>query len=111
MANCPSCGAPIDATATTCPYCGAVINVEPSIESVPPQLVEQQQTNSLLNEDKNSPGFNLLAFLFPIVGLVLWITWRKDYPKKAHGVGLWTAISFGVSILFQIILVVFLSNL
>lgn len=114
MANCPSCGAPVEPTATKCPYCGAAIVNESPMEYVQPQqpvVQPQYEAPAPQTEDKNSPGYNFLAFLIPIVGLVLWIMWRKDYPKKAHGVGLWAAISFGISIVFQIISVVFLSNL
>ena len=43
MANCPSCGAPIDATATTCPYCGAAIPKEHVDAGQPTQQVIIQQ--------------------------------------------------------------------
>lgn len=44
MVNCPSCGAPIDAAATTCPYCGAAIPQKEKSRgrSVQPQVTIQQ---------------------------------------------------------------------
>lgn len=46
--TCPSCGAPIDATATTCPYCGAVILQEEK------QIVEQPATPIIIQQQMSS---------------------------------------------------------
>jgi zinc transporter ZupT len=32
-------------------------------------------------------GFAVLGFFFPIVGLILWLVWRENLPRKAKSCG------------------------
>ena len=65
--TCPSCGAPIDATATTCPYCGAAIPQEEKqtvYQPTAPTIIQQQVSQLKVkkhNRDKNTAA--VLAFL------------------------------------------------
>lgn len=79
---CQNCGAKISDKAVICPKCG-----------VPVAGAQQTQVNP---EDKNSGWWNLLGFLFPIVGWILWAVWHKEYPKRARGICTWSWISFGI---------------
>ena len=59
------------------------------------------------NADVPSSGMNVLAFLFPIVGLVLYLTWKDQYPVKAKAVGKWGLIGFIAGFVFSFISMIF----
>lgn len=77
---CQNCGAKIDTRAVICPKCGVPV-------------AGVQQANS---DDKNNGWWNLLGFLFPIIGWILWAVWHKEYPKRARGICTWSWIGFGI---------------
>lgn len=82
---CTNCGAEIAKEAYVCPKCGV--------------LVKENRTNS---EDKPNTGLNILALFVPIVGLVLYFTWKKDYPNKAKSILIFALIGWGVRITFSL---------
>lgn len=57
---CKKCGNEIQSGARFCPSCGTEVN-----------------------GDASSFGFALLSALIPIVGIVLYFVWNKEYPLKA----------------------------
>lgn len=59
---CKNCGTEIDKNAYVCPKCGVKVN-----ESKP---------------DVPSVGFNILSILFPIVGLILYFSWKTKHQTK-----------------------------
>lgn len=87
---CTNCGAEIAKEAYVCPKCGV--------------LVKENRTNS---EDKPNTGLNILALFVPIVGLILYITWKKDYPNKAKSILIFALIGWGIRIAFSIFNIVF----
>lgn len=62
---CNKCGKQIPNDAKFCPECGASLNAQNS------------------QGDEASFGYALLSFFIPVVGLVLFIVWNKEYPKRA----------------------------
>lgn len=42
--------------------------------------------------DKPSGGLNALAFFLPFVGLILYIVYPSNYPKKVNAIGKWLLI-------------------
>lgn len=56
------------------------------------------------SEDSAGVWMNILCFLIPIVGLVLYFVKKNDYPNTAKSYLTWAAAGFGVSILINIIL-------
>lgn len=56
------------------------------------------------NLDQNQVGLNVVGFLIPIVGLILYLVFQKDQPIKAAGIGKWSLIGFA----FNLFLIVFL---
>ncbi len=106
---CTSCGREFQNDMNFCPYCGA-----PALKNDqnPPgynngQNYYQQpygngqyyggQSQHGYNEsvpaDVPSVGFNALAFLFPIVGLILYLVWKDSTPNRAKAIGKWALIS------------------
>ena len=54
--------------------------------------------------DESSVGLNILSFLFPIVGFILFFAMKAKTPYKAKACGKWGLIGFGVSLVLNIIL-------
>lgn len=50
--------------------------------------------------DTNSRGLNILSFILPIVGLILYVVKFRTEPVKARGIIIWT----GMGVLLNIIL-------
>ena len=63
--TCPSCGAPIDATAMTCPYCGAVIQKEKPVQAVAPDapIIVQQQVIHTKKHNRNRTTTIIITLL------------------------------------------------
>lgn len=82
MAYCRNCGATIDEKAVICPKCG----------------VSQQS-----DTDSGSIGYGILGFFIPIVGLILYLTWKDTKPKTAKSAGVGALVSFIMSLAFTFI--------
>ncbi len=97
MKYCQHCGKELADDSVYCPECGG-FNGEPG------QQVYQsgQQANTNNTTDKDSAGFNVLSFFFPIVGLILYLVWKEQYPIKAKGCGKWALIGFIVNMILSI---------
>lgn len=53
--------------------------------------------------DTPSAGLNILSFLIPLVGLILFLSWQNTTPIKAKAVGKWALIGFCVAVGLSII--------
>lgn len=62
---CTNCGSKIDEKAVICPNCGVSTSL-----------------NSNYNNIANI-GFGVLAFLIPILGIVLCLIWREEKPSTS----------------------------
>lgn len=81
-----------------CSYCGAEINEKAAVclncgVSVKKSCV-----------DKAGAGWWWLGFLFPIVGLFIWIFCNDSEPNKAKKAGIGALVGFIVSVVFTIII-------
>ena len=54
-------------------------------------------------EDKPSAGLNILAFLFPLVGLILYLCFQKTTPVRAKAIGKWALDGFAVGVALSIL--------
>lgn len=85
---CEHCGKAISKDAYLCPGCG--------------YLTEHGRTSKTVSDvDVPNIGLNIVAFLFPIIGLVLWATTQGKTPKRAKQIGIWTLIGFILGIVFR----------
>ncbi len=86
MKYCQQCGSQLVDQAVVCPNCGCTVQ-EP---------INQQ-------EDKPSTGLNILAFLFPLVGLILYLCFQKTTPVRAKAIGKWALDGFAVGAALSIL--------
>lgn len=63
--------------------------------NVPPQQPQEQKANV---------GLAILSFLFPIVGLILFLVKKNDKPKTAKACGICALVSFLLGIVFSIVM-------
>lgn len=84
---CPHCGQEIDDRAVVCPKCGVPVS-------------GKKVTNP---NDASSFGWAFLGFLFPIVGLILFLIWKDESPLKAKSCGKGALVSVIVSAAIGII--------
>ena len=69
---CRYCGKEIDEQDAFCRNCGA-----PTGDKIPP---EREKKNI---DDRSSFGWGVLAFFFPLIGIILYAVWRSEYPLRA----------------------------
>lgn len=98
---CKECGTQIPEYAQTCPNCGAPVT-KTTVQTTPTQSYGYEPSYAL-EPDVPSPGLNILSFLVPIAGLILYLVERDKSPIKAKACGKWALISFILGIVISII--------
>ena len=88
MKYCSHCGAQLLDEAVICPKCGCTVSEKYTQPDVP------------------STGLNVLAFFFPIVGLILYLVYSDKAPMKAKAIGKWAIIGFVVGLVLNMLLLV-----
>ena len=80
--------------AERCPHCGY------PIKNHMQQTTYQQSVNyaTYNPQDVPSTGLNVLAFLIPLVGLILYCVNLSIAPNKAKAIGKWALIGFIVGL-------------
>ncbi len=95
---CPNCGNQTSGNADVCLYCGSLL-----------------KNNTAMNNynnggnDKSNVGLNLISFFVPLIGLILYITLKKDTPIKAKSCGKSALFGFISGIVISIVSFIFLS--
>jgi hypothetical protein len=54
-------------------------------------------------DDKGSVGFGILSFFIPLVGLILFLVWHKEKPRKAKSAGIGALIGMVANIIFYLV--------
>jgi len=88
--HCTNCGHAVDSATKYCPNCGndafqEIVNDRERTNRSEPQRVVIDQAGCLVV---------LLSFIFPIVGLVLFLVWMNTRPNSAKAVGIAALIGF-----------------
>jgi hypothetical protein len=84
---CTKCGKEIDDEAIICVNCGC--STTPTKKNVEP--------------DSDSVGWGFLGFFIPLVGLILWLVWKDEAPKKAKSLGIGALVSVCIDVVGGII--------
>lgn len=102
MKYCSKCGNPLADSDRFCGACGTSVEHTEHVESKP-LIKEEEHANA---------GLKVVSFLFPIVGLILYLVWMDEHKTKAKECGKMALISVcigaGLAVL-SIILVIVLS--
>lgn len=85
---CYNCGKEVEKETKFCPYCGVQLDVQGptndgGYQPINQQPTYQQQTSYARADDAPSTGFFILSLFVPIVGIILFAVWSKEYPLKA----------------------------
>lgn len=80
---CKTCGKEIHDEAVYCPHCGCATEHKAQKQPV---------------KDAPSDGWAFLGFLFPLIGLILYLFWQESYPLRAKSVGKGALVSVIVSV-------------
>lgn len=112
---CPNCGNQIPDNSKWCPNCGQGTKKVPTNKGVstpspvqsnyppqqpyypPQQPVYPPQPPFKPADDEPSIGLNILSFLFPLIGWVLYFVYKDDKPVRAKSCSRWAWISFIIS--------------
>lgn len=92
MAFCPNCGSEVNDEQDVCLSCGKAIKNNGNVNQV---VVDQDAPVGC--------GIGLVSFLFPIVGLVLYLVWMNSNPKAAKVAGKWALISVILGIVVSVL--------
>ena len=90
MKYCVACGREIVEQAVVCPHCGSAVSGTSHEIDIP------------------STGLNVLSFLLPVVGLILFIVYQGKTPNKAKAIGKWALIGFVIGLVLQAVSMGFL---
>ena len=94
---CKNCGSEIDDRAEICPKCGLRVN-------------PQGASSAPSHYDAPNAGFAVLGFFFPLIGLILYLVWKAEYPLKAKSCGKGALIGVIVYVVFVVIYVVLIAT-
>ena len=102
---CVHCGKQLAREAAVCPGCGYSTEPATSESQSAPASTPQETPAApkVAKPDKVSVGFCVLAFLFPLFGVIYWIVQYKETPKRAKACGICALISVIVSIVSSIV--------
>ena len=84
---CRKCGKEVDDEAIICPYCGC-------------------STSGGKVNDSKSMGYAVLGFFLPVVGFILWLVWKDEYPLRASSCGKGALVSVILSVVSSLLYVV-----
>ena len=114
---CKKCGKEIDDNASFCINCGETVEKEVNNSNGQfnggqfnggefngqPYGQNNYNNNPYVKPDAKSAGFAWLSFFFWVVGLVLYLVWKNQYPLKASSCKKGAIIGFIVSVISFII--------
>lgn len=130
---CGKCGKFVEEGNKFCTGCGEKVTPINSnyINEVQPSINESTSTNPIdlgksnqgnsnydnLNsedevvcktQDKVNVWLVILGFFIPVVGLILFVTLKKNTPKKANAIGIAALVGFVLGIILSVVVIVFI---
>ncbi len=81
-----------------CPYCGAQVH-DKAVICVSCQRQIGKIKNNILGIDIIDEGgilWGLFGFMLPLLGLLMFLLMKKDYPQNATAAGVGALIAFGI---------------
>ena len=90
---CKQCGCKLEEGQRFCQNCGVQTEDPFGFESPAPRVEKREDP-----VDTGRPAWLVLGLFFPVVGLVLYIVWRRKKPLTAKKLGLGAIIGAAVSV-------------
>lgn len=117
MKYCQHCGKSMPDDALVCPNCGQpVAGVLNSDQSKNKDVINDQTTTTtekpnidgtmVSKKDTGNFGWAVLGFFIPIVGLILFLVWRKDTPRNANSAGIGALVGVVATVVYWISIVI-----
>lgn len=75
LITCPDCNKEISDSADNCPNCGRPMNTI------------NMNANQPTNKDQANSGLNIISFLIPLVGIIVYLAEANSNPIKAKSAG------------------------
>lgn len=103
---CNHCGKQID-DYNYCPHCGtkAYAQGDKSSSDASPKTIYSPKNE--VEKDEPSFAYAVLGFLFPLVGLILYLVWESKFPLRAKSCGKGALISVIIEASLAILTVIF----
>lgn len=80
------------------------VNRPQRYEQVGAQNAPQPQSNREgATEDESAAGWGVLGFFLPIVGFILWLVWKSDFPKRSRAAGIGCLVSVCLSVVVVVV--------
>ena len=86
---CSNCGAQIDDKACICVHCGTSVG-----------------NTKKTDNDKGGFWWGFLGFIFPVVGLIVWLVTRESTPKNARSCGIGAIAGVITEVVLSILFVI-----
>ncbi len=101
MSYCPQCGAQVEENARFCPGCGAKLDggANPNAQEAYPTYHAAPSAG----QEEAGAGWKVLSFFIPLVGLILFLVWNNESPRKAKACGKWALIGFITGIVISVL--------
>lgn len=94
---CPHCGTQANDGQVVCLNCGRALAVN--------NIVTPGNAGTFVVNDNAGFGTGLISFLIPIVGIILYFSWKNTKPKSAKLAIKWAAIGFIANMIYLAIFV------
>lgn len=100
LKKCNTCGAMVSAKFDNCPNCNSIDFISNEESSKPNNNEDQSKSDPTI--EKASIGLNIVSFLIPIVGWILYFAIKS--PVKAKSCGKWGCIGFFVNFVITLLI-------
>lgn len=100
LKKCNTCGAMVSSKLDNCPNCNSIDFISNEESSKPNNNEDQSKPNPTI--EKASIGLNIVSFLIPIVGWILYFAIKS--PVKAKSCGKWGCIGFFVNFVITLLI-------
>lgn len=91
---CQKCGVLNSEDAKFCKNCGNSLQQ-------PTQTFTQQQEFIDKKEESVGAAYIILALLIPLIGFILYFSWKKEQPKKANSLLPWAFVGIVINIILM----------
>ena len=85
---------------------GISLLIEKKLPAVSKNIERISDEVNLNSNDVPSSGLNIISFLIPLVGLIIYLTEKDKAPKKANAAGKAALWGVGISVLLGVISVI-----